>query len=120
MDCKLHFDKFYTEDSRGDFSSIMIDHNNSTEAMRVDEPITCTNAAQDIPIAHSAGPTRPTAGSITFKGTADFLLQIVNGMLLPYLRNFAPAFQKEILVRNFSDLSHFIGYWFINTYTKGT
>ena len=79
MDCKLHFDKFYTEDSRGDFSSIMIDHNNSIEAMRVDEPITCTNAAQDIPIAHSAGPTRPTAGSITFKGIADFLLQIVNG-----------------------------------------
>ena len=79
MDCKLHFDKFYTEDARGDFSSIMIDHSKPTETMRVDEPITYTNATQDIPIAHSAGPTRPTAGSITFKGIVDLELQIVNG-----------------------------------------
>ena len=79
MDCKLHFDKFYTEDARGDFSSIIIDHSKPTEAMRVDEPITCTNAAQDIPIAHSSGPTRPTAGSVTFKGMGGLFLQIVNG-----------------------------------------
>ena len=79
MDCKLHFDKFYTEDARGDFSSIMIDHSKPTETMRVDEPITYTNATQDIPIAHPAGPTRPTAGSITFKGIVDLELQIING-----------------------------------------
>ena len=75
-DCKLHFDKFYIEDARGDFSSLTIDSGNTTGSMRVDEPITCANTTNDFVTAPMGAPVRPMVGSITCKGMIDLATQI--------------------------------------------
>lgn len=72
-ECRQHFEKYYIENTSGDFASSFADESKSNaSSLRVDEPISCAIRTQEISGAPLGAPIRPIPGSTIFKELAGY------------------------------------------------